>query len=305
VVFPGVPTFGPHLYAAGSLAAVQLSDGRRWFVSVATGRVCDCGGRSLDGSVPSGHGERTAGAPWAVPPARLKADRLAFSDGPGLVQVVSPALGKAVWTYEAPGESSLSGEPPRVRALGDDVFVLVRRNHVCELDRLDPADGTPAWDEPVFLDAGRVDLAAVDADDERVYVPAGGRLVAAWREDGSPAWRAELPALNGAAGWRVRAGRRAVIAYPTEAIPTEPVADVWGRVTRSFGRAPLAWRLPPLGETLAETWSDRRVPVLVFDPETGELLRRLTLPARGPVVTAHFDGDTALVVTGAGVTWLR
>jgi len=47
------------------------------------------------------------------------------------------------------------------------------------------------------------------------------------------------------------------------------------------------------------------VPVLLFDPETGELLRRLTLPARGPLVTAHLDGDTAVVVTGVGVTRLR
>ena len=38
----------------------------------------------------------------------------AFSDGPGLVQVVSPAQGKTLWTHELTGESSLSGEPPRV-----------------------------------------------------------------------------------------------------------------------------------------------------------------------------------------------
>ena len=302
VVFPGVPTFGPHLYAAGPLAAVQLSDGRRWFVNTTTGRVCD---RAVAGSVPTGYGERTAGAMWTAPPARLTRDRIAFSDGPGLVQVFSPSLDKTLWTYTATGAPSLSGEPPRVRALGGDVFVVVRRNHGCDLDRLVPEDGTPAWNEPAFLDAGRIDLSAVDADGLRVYVPVGEKLRAFDLEDGSTAWSADLPKLRGAASWHVTAGTDVLVAYPAEAIPAEPVADVWQRVVRSFGRAPLASRLPQLAETLADTWSERTVPVLLFDAETGELLKRLTLPGRGPGVTAHLAGNTAVIVTGAGVTWLR
>jgi hypothetical protein len=304
VVFPGVPTFGPHLYAAGPLAAVQLSDGRRWFVNTSTGCVCERG-RSLTGSVPTGYGERTAGAPWAAPPARLKGDRIAFSDGPGLVQVFSPSLDKTVWTYEAPGAPSLAGDPPQVRALGDDVFVVVRRNHGCELDRLSPPDGTQVWTEPAFLDAGRVDVAALDADEVRVYVPVGEKLRAFDLEDGSAAWSADLPKLRGAAGWRVKAGPAVLLVYPAEALPGEPVGAVWERVVRSFGRAPLAWRLPGLADTLAETWGDRTVPVLLLDATSGELLKRLTVPARGPGVTAHLAGNVAVVVTGAGATWLR
>ena len=217
----------------------------------------------------------------------------------------SPGLEKMVWTYDAGRAPSLSGEPPRVRALGGDVFVLVRRNHGCELNRLAPVDGESVWDDPAFLDADRVDLAATDVDDERVYVPAGTKLTALLLEDGSAAWAAALPKLHGAAGWRVRAGKNVVIAYPVEAIPGEPVADVWVRVVRSFGRAPLAWRLPLLADTLVETWADRTVPVLLFDPETGELLKCVVLPARGPGVSAHFDGAVAVVVTGAGAAWLR
>lgn len=305
VVLPGVPTFGPHLYAAGPLAAVQLSDGRRWFVNTATGCVCDRGGRSHAGFVPTGYGERTSGAPWAAPPARLKGDRIAFSDGPGLVQVFSPSLDKTVWTYDAPGAPSLSGEPPQVRALGDEVFVVVRRNHGCELERLVPQDGTQVWNEPAFLDGGRVDVAALDADEERVYVPVGEKLRAFDLEDGSAAWSADLPKLRGAAGWRVKVGTDVLLAYPAEAIPAEPVAAVWERAVRSFGRAPLAWRLPGLADTIAETWSDRTVPVLLFDAATGELLKRLSFPARGPGVAVHLAGNTAVIITGAGATWLR
>jgi len=47
------------------------------------------------------------------------------------------------------------------------------------------------------------------------------------------------------------------------------------------------------------------VPVLLFDPETGEVMKRFALAARGPGVTAHLAGNAAVVVTGAGVTWLR
>lgn len=305
VTFPGVPGFGPHLYAVGALAAAQLSDGRRWFVHVPTGRVCDCGGRSLAGPAPPGYGERTAGAAWAQPPAPLDGNRIAFSDGPGLVRAVAPGLDKTVWEYVAGRTAGLSGEPPRVRAWGPAVVVAVRRNHGCELDLLDPADGTSRWEEPAFLDAARTDLSAADADAERVYVPAGGRLAALSLEDGSEAWGVPLPRLNGSAGWRVRAGRRAVIAYPAEAVPGEPVAEVWGRVVRSFGRAPLAWRVPFLAGTLADTWTERTAPVLLFDPETGELLKQLTLPAHGPGVTVCLHGDVTAVMTGAGVTWLR
>ena len=96
-----------------------------------------------------------------------------------------------------------------------------------------------------------------------------------------------------------------MIAYPQTAIPGEPFADVWDRVPRSFLRAPLGWRLPALGQTLYDAWVGRSVPVLLFDPESGELLKQLDLPARGPLVTAYFERDLAVVATGDRVCWLR
>jgi hypothetical protein len=291
VVMPGVPAFGPHPFTNGADAWVQLSDGKRWHLDARTGVVR--------------HRAATAGAAWAHPPAELDGGKVAFSDGPGLVRVVRPGRDRPLWSFRADGETGLSGEPPGVRAWGAVVLAAVRRNHGCDLDRLDPADGGTLWDEPAFLDAARLDLAAADADAERVYVPAGGVLTALALEDGSVAWKATLPRLHGAAGWRVRAGTRAVVAYPTEAIPAEPVAAAWGRISRSFLRTPAAWRLPHLADTLAGVWADRTVPVLLFDPATGDQIARLTLPARGPGVAARFAGDAGVVATGAGVTWLR
>ena len=47
------------------------------------------------------------------------------------------------------------------------------------------------------------------------------------------------------------------------------------------------------------------VPVLLFDPESGKLLRRLDIPARGPLVTAYFGRDLAVVATGDQVCWIK
>jgi len=136
-----------------------------------------------------------------------------------------------------------------------------------------------------------------------VYVPAGDRLVALALDDGKVAWAADLP--KSPAGWVVRAGRKAVIAYPAEAIPDEPHGAAWDRLAGSFRRTPLAWRLPGLAAGAYDSWAARTVPVLLFDPETGERLQRLGLPARGPGVAARFEGEVAIVVTGERVAWLK
>jgi len=260
-------------------------------------------GSTFEAAVPPGYGAKTAAVSWPQSPAEVDANRLAVADGPGLVRFVNLATGRAKCAYEAEGESSLAGDPPQVRVWGDAVFVAVRRNYGVELDRVEPADGTSAWGRgPAFLDAFRVDLSAADADSQRVYVPVGNKLAAFGLGDGKPAWEADLPAAR---GWAVRAGRQALIAYPTEAVADEPPDVVLGRLHRSFLRDPRPWRLPWLAATAYDSWTDRAVPVLLFDPETGKQLRRLSVPARGPGVAAWFADEVAVVATGDRVVWLR
>jgi hypothetical protein len=235
----------------------------------------------------------------------LTGDRAAFADGPGVVRVTDSRGVREKWKFDAGDAPSLTGEPPQVRAWGDAVFVAVRRNHGVEIDRLRPFSGTREWDEPAFLDADRIDLAACDADPWRVFVPCDGKLHALTLAKGEPSWEADLPETNGAGGWVVRAGRRAVIAYPASAVPAEPPADVAERFVRSLPRQPLGWRLPAVAAGLYDAWVARSVPVLLFDPEDGTLLKQLDVPARGPGVTAYFAGDTAVVVTGGRVAWIK
>jgi hypothetical protein len=96
-----------------------------------------------------------------------------------------------------------------------------------------------------------------------------------------------------------------VIAYPETAIPREPVADVLGRLGRSFENEPALGRLPGLLMGAYDAWVARSVPIVLLDPETGKRLVRFDIPARGPAVTAHFEGDRAVVATGNRVVWLR
>jgi len=306
IVFPGTARFEPEYLVTGRLVVVQLSDGRRWSIGAYTGRLPNESGSTAAGPHPEGPESRTAQVPWSLPPVEVGPTRVAFSDGAGLVRLASPGSGLVKWCYEAGGAVSLAGDPPQVRAWGDVLLVAVRRNHGVDLDRIDPADGKALWPGgAAFLDASRVDLGAADADLSRVYLPIGGKLCAVGLDDGRTAWESDLPGSPAPSGWVVRAGRNVIVAYPSEAVPTEPVEKVWGRAVDSYLRLPLGWRLPWLGLAVYDTWAARTVPVLLFDPESGQLRREVRVPAFGPGVVALFEGDLAAIATGDRVVWLR
>jgi hypothetical protein len=291
--FPGAAQFGLHIGVSGKFVVVQLSDGRRWFVKLDTGRPV---------ALPA-LGEHTARVWWPHAPADVGA-YIALADGPGLVRLVQLS-GRVKWAYEVEPDSGLTGEPAQVRAWGDVVLIAVRRNTGVEIDRVNLADGKRVWSEPVFADADCIDLFAADADADRAYIPAANKLLALTLSNGKTAWEADLPDARGTRGWVVRAGKSCVIAYPAEALPAEPTDAVWERLTRSFRTEPFVWRLPGLAATLYDAWVDRTVPVLLLDPETGKRLGRFDIPARGPSVTAWFDADRAVIATGDRVVWLK
>jgi outer membrane protein assembly factor BamB len=296
VGFPDATRFGSEFLVTGRLIVAQLSDGRRWFVSLDTGKPLEA----------SAADRPTARAWWPLPPAQVDATRVAVSDGPGLLRLLDSTTGRVKWTHQQERESSLTGEPPQSRAWDEALIIAVRRNNGVELDRLDLADGKSEWSSgPAFLDADRVNLSHADADPDHVYVPAGNVLAAVACKDGKPAWEAELPEAHGAGGWVVRAGRKCVIVYPEFAIPREPVADVLARVVESFRTQPEVSRLPGLAAGLYDAWVARSAPVLLFDPETGKELARFDLPAAGPNVTAWFEGDLAVVASGDRIAWLK
>ena len=306
IIFPGTPRFEPEYLTTGHLVLIQLSDGRKWSLNVDTGCPTEHCGAMAAGQTCDAPESRTSQVPWVHPPVEVGPTRVAFSDGPGLVRMVSPTSGVVKWCSEAGGQVSLTGEPPQVRAGADSLLVAVRRNHGVDLDRLDPADGKSFWAAgPAFLDTSRIDLTTCDADLARVYLPIGGKLSALGLDDGRTTWEVDFPGMPAPGGWVVRAGPNVVVAYPLEAVPQEPVERVWSRAVESFLRLPLSWRLPWLGVAVYDTWAARTVPVLLFDPESGRLQKVIRIPARGPRVICHLEGELAVVATGDRVVWLR
>jgi hypothetical protein len=136
-------------------------------------------------------------------------------------------------------------------------------------------------------------------------VPVENRILAICLKDGTRVWEAKLPESHGAGRWRVRVGQKCVIAYPESALPREPVSDVLGRLLRSFRNEPTLARLPELAFGAYDAWITRSVPVVLFDPKTGERLVRFDIPATGPAVTVSFERDVAVVATGDRAVWLR
>jgi hypothetical protein len=293
--FPRAVRFGPHFAVCGKFVVAQLSDGRRWFVRLDIGRPV---------AMPA-LGGRTARAWWPQAPASAGDNHLLLSDGPGLVRLAQLG-GRVKWAFEPESQEGFTGEPAQARLWNDLLLVAARRNHGVEIERVDLASGKGLWPSgPAFADAGRIDLAATDADAERAYVPAANKLLALSRRDGKATWEVDLPDARSSSGWVVRAGKNCVIAYPAEAIPAEPAGAVWERLARSFRREPYLWRLPGLAATLYDAWVEREVPVLFFDPETGKRLARIDVPARGPAVAAHFGAGEAVIATGSRVVWIK
>ena len=293
LVFATAPRFCPHFAVSGKFVVAQLTDGRRWFIKLETGRP----------AAQPALGENTARVNWPHAPAEVGENLLALADGPGLVRLVRIG-GRVKWTHEVKDDDGFAGAPPQVRAWGDTVLIATRRNHGVDIECVSAADGTPAWNDPAFADAFRIDLFASDADATRAYVPAENKLLGLTLGTGKTEWTADLPDAHGA-GWVVRAGKSCVIAYPTRAIPHEPTRAVLARLARSFRAEPFVWRLPGLATTLYDAWVDRTVPVLLFDPETGKRVGRYEIPARGPAVAAWFDANTAAFATGDRVVWLK
>lgn len=295
--YPDALRFGSAFFMNARFIAVQLSDGRMWFVRTETGRVLD---------VP-GFGKQTVRLWWTLPPALVGTNHLAVADNPGAIRLLSLISGRVVWThFDEKRESSLTGEPPQIRVCKDVLLVAISRNHGVEVDRLNLENGKSEWKNgAVFLDIDRLNLADADFDADRVYLTIGDAVIAIELKTGEKAWEAKLPDLHGERGWAVRAGQKCVIVYPLAAIPREPIASFWDRMIRTLQNKPEVWRLPGLLVGLYDAWITRSFPVLMLDQETGRLHGKVEIPAIGPVATIYFERNMVVVATGERVCWLK
>ncbi len=274
------PKFGPHIGAVGASVFVQR-EGKCWELDAASGE--------------RRHEYDTSLQDWSAPPV-IHTRAMILPDAGGSLVV---ADGGRTAEFFAPGggEAGRTSTPPVARVFGPDVFVVVSKNIGDEVYR-------PFHDlRPVpRLLPSRVDLSNSDADGERIYLPADGKVIALNRDTLKENWRSTLPELSDGVRWKVRVGKTTLIVYPTEAVRE----DVWGTNTalRRLPDPPTPLRL--LGTTLGLFDAATRFvfPVLILDPTTGKQLQRLDMPTLGPtvVVLPRTDG---LLVAGVGrAVWL-
>lgn len=277
------PAFVPHMLGTPRAVYALRTDGTRVVIDPDMGAATATTNQTV--------------SEWAGPPV-ADGTRVILPDGPLRLLARSEVTGESEWVREFPGETSGTGRAPAVRLADGALLAAVHRSYGVELHHLDPATGKAHWANPPILPADALDLAALDADRDRLYVPVGTRLLAFDKTNGREAWSRELPGD----GWRVRVGRAGVIAYSPNARPQEPLATVSQR---------LAWRLIEnprravgLLATLVEAVWNRTVPVVLFEAETGEVRKRWDVPTAGPVVGVHFSGELSLVASVGTATRL-
>lgn len=279
------PRFSEALYADDSHVIVQLSNGLRWTIEAESGRVNAV--------------VRTSLVEWSGPPISVGPNRVAVADGPGLVRVMDPTRNREWWSVDLGSPTSLTGRPPQFRVVRGGLVVATFRNHGVEVERIAPGGGRVWRGVPALLPAGDIDLSASDSDGVHLFVPAEGRVHALRLSDGEEAWGADLAAITEIrSGWQVQAGRKIVIAYPTEAAPEEPVSTVARRMMSSLV---WPWRLPGLTAGLYDAWAARTAPILALNAETGRIVGRLDLRARGPTVVADIGPERAVIATAGAL----
>lgn len=319
---PHPPRFGERYAISGSRITIQLSDARRWVVSLETGglvvpnlwtrvRLWALAMLSPREAAPSplsiASAEKTAQMWWITPPASLGGSTLVVADGAGLIRLHDAPTGEVHWTYDNPGrEFSLRGESAQARIWGRHLLVAVSRNDGFELDRLDPVSGKSLWKDGVaFLDCDRLQLDDADAGPDLLFIPSGNTLIAIEWATGKVAWERELPHAHGTPGWVIHAGEKCLIVYPRQAIPHEPTETVWNRMVLSFQREPELGRLPIAALGLYDAWVARSFPVFVIDAKTGRQTGKVEIPALGPAATVCLNRDRVVVATGDRVCWLK
>src|SRR5262249_24237308 len=146
------------------------------------------------------------------------------------------------------------------------------------VQRLDRATGKPAWDEPLLLNVGRLDVDGWAQDADAFYGVQDRGLFARSLKDGAGLWRP--PVARPPGRWRTHRVGGALFAYPTE------VRGARFQFRWLFEQLQWEGRLP------LEEDSGVGFPVVCCDPKTGRLVQRLNFPVESQSF-ARLDPDEA------------
>jgi outer membrane protein assembly factor BamB len=284
----GAPTYAPAWIVHENRVLLQTSTGERLRLDANSGTVLAR--------------EPTGLNPWASPPIPFENERWLVAESPLQIRLIREGNLRPLWVRQQDGEASTTGELPRMQMLGPSLYTATSRNYGIELERLQPGTGEPMWRKPRVLPAGTIRLEAAEANREHLVIPVENRLVALQSTDGREAWHRDMPF---AAGWQVRLGRSAVIAFPSLAVNSEDSSILEARLARRFWEYPILPRALGLASTWVDSQVDCRLPILLIDRDSGTHLSRVDVPSLGTRVGVHLLGDTAAVASFGRICWLK
>ena len=281
----GAPGFNPYFLAVGDIVLIQKSDGERWTLSADSGRVL--------------HTTPTCLTPWRAPPAATAEGLAIVSDGPALLVAVEPRSNRALWRYEAGGETNLSGAAPEVRIDGGDAIVRIGRNTGMELVHLDAKSGAGDWRSAAIVPGGGGSGAELVFDAERFYWVQPGAVTGYSRGSGRKLWQREWPEGG---RWQAIVTRGGLILSRTEA--EEPMDAIFGRAILRWAEWPTPGRALGICVAMVRSITVVTAVIALLDSETGEVLTRIESPVSGQLIRIERSGNGALLLDTGGVRTL-
>jgi hypothetical protein len=138
-----------------------------------------------------------------------------------------------------------------------------------------------------------VNIHDAGSDRDRFYIPTDGGLVALDRSNGRIGWEASLPVSFADGNYHVHVGRHAVLLVPKLMASQLNWATGWTTDYRPMG---LFWWVGRVIRLL-EMGAGSQVPLVLLDPETGNMLKELSVVVVGPQAFVRWQADRVVVVS--------
>jgi outer membrane protein assembly factor BamB len=224
---------------------VAQASARRWLLDARDGAILDTSPATLE--------------PWPRAPLILDKGQMCLVPNADEVHLLDVARGKTVWTYRPRGETTRSGEAPRVLDAGEHLVVLEPGNLGTRVQKLDRATGKAAWSRSPMLDVYEMAASAWLATSDVLYHAAAGQMSAWSLANAKLLWRRTL---EGEGTWRLERCGKTILAWLSR---STSVRYRWRSLLGS-----LQWDVGPLPS--AGAWT-----VHAFDAQTGDSVQRMTI----------------------------
>jgi hypothetical protein len=191
------------------------------------------------------------------------------------------------WRFVPEESTPLTGAPPQLLGSAERLIALIPRNLGTEMVRIDGSTGRAMWSVPCHELHDGFDVRAASCDDQSVYYPYRGHVIARSMIDGRVQWKQPLAANPGP--WQIDRYGDTLVVWPRSAsgIPILPMPD-----TALLAPVALAWGRRGIGS----------LPITLLDARDGRVRQRIDVPHDGGPVFVWAQGPM-LFATAGGKVW--